>query len=514
MSGVLAANPGAFPQVVTAWVIAVSAVAVALVIFVAFVRSWAARVRPQVVIPDVELDVGIPADAATGLSRQFRAMVRRALGRQSMDTYWTAMWTLQQDIENGLVTLHRAAVSRLHRITSDSMLKLSAGLVEPDIMAGLVSVQSTTRDNMTAVSFDRAASGSMSALSAGLRVVAPKELEGLAAVLELAIPAQRGWSVRAFAAIRGSGPDAQVGLSVEVARLRRAPDAATTFWTTFDALQKPTGDAAQVAAIRELLHKLMEPASVWVAIWLMSRHSIHTLLPIRSRRKLELSGLRLLLAGQMFLYATPSQEKFSRDFALEALDNLNQAADLLPNYYRPYLTDAIMNEHIGWSYRHAGDGPRTQQAFTRAVQAYDQAERRLQGCGKAVPGPRDAVVERLSVRRIKCRLLSGEDASTALYELSEQTWLRDNTPVALYNAACLFAVAMGSPDISDAQRVESEQRAWEFLGHALLLEKGLRSHMMRDDELSMLEPSRREAFAHELEKRSDGLGELAYPEAG
>jgi hypothetical protein len=90
----------------------------------------------------------------------------------------------------------------------------------------------------------------MSALSAGLRVVAPKELEGLAAVLELAIPAQRGWSVRAFAAIRGSGPDAQVGLSVEVARLRRAPDAATTFWTTFDALQKPTGDAAQVAAIR------------------------------------------------------------------------------------------------------------------------------------------------------------------------------------------------------------------------------------------------------------------------
>jgi hypothetical protein len=61
--------------------------------------------------------------------------------------------------------------------------------------------------------------------------------------------------------------------------------------------------------------------------------------------------------------------------------------------------------------------------------------------------------------------------------------------------------------------VESEQRAWEFLGHALLLEKGLRSHMMRDDELSMLEPSRREAFAHELEKRSDGLGELAYPEA-
>lgn len=515
MIGVLAANPQAWAQAVTAWVIAVSSVAVALVIFLAFLRAWAARVRPQVVIPDVELDVGILAEAASGLSRQFRDRVRQALGRQSERAQSAAMALLNQDITAGLVTVHRAAVSRLVRTTSESMSELSAGFAEPDITAGLVIMHGATTNNMALVNFDRATSGPMSALSAGLRVVAPKEADGLAAVLELAIPAQRGWSVRAFPAIRGSGAYAEVGLSVEVARLRRAPDAATTFWTTSDALQKPTSDAAHVAAVRELLQKLMEPASVWVATWLVSRHFTHALLPIRRRNSWELAGLRLMLTGQMFLFGTVSQEKFSDGFALEALDSLNQAAELLPNYYRPHLTAAAMHERIGWSYRHSGDGPRAQQAFTRAVQDYDQAERRLQDCDGVDSGTRDAAVERLSIRRTKCRLLSGKDAFTTLHELSEYSSPRDTTPVALYNEACLFAVAMGSPELPDAQRVESERRAWDFLGCALLLsssDTGLRSFMMHDDELSTLDPSRREVFADELNKQSDGLGALTYPE--
>jgi hypothetical protein len=487
------------------------------VIFLGFLRAWVARVRPQVVIPDVELDVGIPAEAAAGLSRQFREGVRRALGRDSLVAHSVAMKTLQQDITAGLLKVHRLAVPRLERITSDSMSELSVGFVEPDITAELVTVYGANTNNMTVVNLDRATSGPMSALSAGLRVVAPNEADGLAAVLELAIPAQRGWSVRAFPTIRGSGAAAQVGLSVEVARLRQAPDAVTMFWTTSDTLQNPTSNTAQVAAVRELLHELMQPASVWVATWLVSHHFMHALLPIRRRRSLELAGLRMLLAGQMFLYAARSQEKFFDGFALEALVNLDQAALMLPSYYRPHLTEAAVRERIGWSYRSSGDGPSAQQDFSRAVRAYDEAAIRLQDCDGADPGMRDAAVERLSVRRAKCRLLSGKDAVAALRELSEYSLLRDNTPVALYNAACLFAVAMGIPDLPAARRVEFERRAWEFLGHALLLvppDTGLRLVMMHDEELGTLEPSRREAFADELEKRSEGFGALTYPETG
>ena len=476
----LAADPRAWAQAITAWVIAVSAVLVALVIFLAFLRAWAARVRPQVVIPDVELDVGIPAEAVTRLSRQFRDKVRRVLGQQSEDARYAAIVILEQDIRDGFVTVHRAAVSRLYRITSDSMSKLSNSFVEPDVGAGL-----------TVASFDHATSGPMSALSAGLSVVAPKEAEGLAAVLELAIPAQRGWSVRAFPTIRGSGAYAEVGLSVEVARLRRVPDATTTFWTTSDALCKPTSDSAQVAAIRELLHKLIEPASAWVAAWLVSRQFMHTLLPIRRRRRWELAGLRLLLGSEMFLHVALSQDTFVHDFALEALHNLSQAAGLLPSYYRPYLTAAIARERIGWSYRRSGDGLRAQEAFTLAVRACDQAEERLQSCGGADPVARDEAARRLNIRRTKCRLLSGEDTSTVLHELSKYSWPTDTSPTSLYNAACLYAIATGSPDLPDAQRVELEQHAWEFLGYSLLTSPGigLRSMMMRDDELSTLDPA-------------------------
>jgi hypothetical protein len=103
---------------------------------------------------------------------------------------------------------------------------------------------------MTAVAdLDRTTSDSMAALSAGLRAVAPTGGEGLAVALDLALPAQRGWSVRTFPTIRGSGTDAEAGLSVEVARLGRAPDAVTTFWKTSGALQRPASDAARVAAM-------------------------------------------------------------------------------------------------------------------------------------------------------------------------------------------------------------------------------------------------------------------------
>ena len=186
---------------ITAWVIALLSLTAAVLVAVGLARAWLGRRRPQVVIHDVELDEGVPAEAAAGLSPQLREKVRRELRLHISDATHAEMETVEKDLAAGLVTVRGGAV------------------------------------RMTAVpELDRTTSDSMTALSAGLRAVAPSEGEGLAVALDLALPAQRGWSVRSSPTIRGYGAKAKVGLSVEVARLGRAPDAVTTFWETSDAL--------------------------------------------------------------------------------------------------------------------------------------------------------------------------------------------------------------------------------------------------------------------------------------
>lgn len=484
MTGILAIGLGAPAGVITAWVIALLSLTAAVLVVVGLVRAWLARRRPQVVIHDVELDDGVPAEAAAGLSPQLREKVRRELRRHIGDATHAEMETVEKDLAAGLVTVRGGTV------------------------------------RMTAVAeLDRSTSDSMAALSAGLRAVAPNEAEGLAVALDLALPAQRGWSVRSFPTIRGYGAKAKVGLSVEVARLGHAPDAVTTFWETSDALQAPESDAARLAATRELLHELLRPASVWIAIQLVARHLEQTpdrphRLPLARRSTRELTGLQLQLAGQMSLYATWAQKDSAAGFVGQALKDLGRAAELLPQYYRPRLTQAAIYERQGWSQRQKGEPARAQNAFMLAVEAFDEAEKLLRACGdEADTDKRDDAIERLAIRRTKCRLLSGDraQAGIALQELAGYTRLRDSRPVQLYNAACLFAVAMACPQLSDEDRELSQRRAWHYLGRALVL-GGERStpwsKMTNDEELAALDAGRRVEFRAELQKRQDGQGPL------
>lgn len=480
MSEILAVNLRSLAAAITGWVVAVLILTATILAALGLVRAWLGRRRPQVVIHNVELDVGVPAEAAAGLSPQLREKVRREVRQQSADATHAEMETVEEDIASGLAAFRGGAVK------------------------------------MTAVEeLDRTTSDSMAALSAGLRAVGPNAAEGLAVALDLALPAQRGWSVCAFPTIRGSDTGAQVGLTVEVARLGHAPDAVTTFWQTSEALQRPADEAARLAAMRDLFHQLLQPASVWIAIQLVARHLAqargrgHGLLPIR-RGERELTGLQLQLAGQMSLYATWEQKGATAGFVDQALKDLDQAAELLPQYYRPRLTQAAIYERRGWLYRQSGQHARALLAFKHAVAAFDQAEKLLRACEpRANPAKRTAAIERLAVRRTKCRLLSSDQAQAgiALRELDRYTKLTDARPVQLYNAACLFAVAMACPHLPSEQQRLSEWRAWHYLGRALVL--GGRSsrqwsRMTTDEELGALDAGRRMAFRAELQKRHDG----------
>lgn len=491
MTGILAVNLRSLASAITGWVIAVLILTATILAALGLVRAGLGRRRPQVVIHNVELDAGVPAETAAGLSPQLREKVRQELRQQSADAAYSQRETVEADIAAGLAAFRGGAVK------------------------------------MTAVAeLDRTTSDSMAALSAGLRAVGPNVAEGLAVALDLALPAQRGWSVCAFPTIRGSDTGAQVGLTVEVARLGRAPDAVTTFWQTSDALQRPAGEAARLAAMRDLFHELLRPASVWIAIQLVARHlgqgrgGGHGLLSIRRKDK-ELTGLQLQLAGQMSLYATRAQaSSATAGFVDQALKDLDRAAELLSQYYRPRMTQAAIYERRGWLYRQIGESPRALLAFKHAVDAFDEAENLLRACGpQADPGKRAAAIERLAVRRTKCRLLSNDQAQAgiAVRELAQYTRLTDARPVQLYNAACLFAVAMACPHLPREQQELSEQRAWHYLGRALVL-GGHRSppwsRMTTDEELDALGADRRMAFRAELQKRHDGGSPVNDDQAG
>ena len=469
---------------VTRTIVAVLTLVAALLVVIGLGRAWVGRRRAQVVIADVSAVEGIPASAASGLSPQLRQAVRQALLRESADASYSVLKTLDQDI-NG----------RLLRTRGQIRMKT--------IVAGLRS----------------AAEDSLTTLAAGVRAVAPKEAEGLLAALGTALPAQCGWVVHMFPVLRGAGPDAEVGVALELAQLGHPPDAVTTFWISSDALRSPMTEAARAEAIRALLHLLLNPAALWIATQLVSRQLAESDVPKRWRllsgRKLrqELAGLQMQLAGQMSLYAMRKQEDFDRGFAKQALADLAESARLLPQYFRPHLTQAAVHERLGWSHRRGGDTQQAASEFAQAVRGYDEAVRVLAAAVGARPAGREAALGRAQVRRTKCRLLSGDRAylliaQQELPELRQMTWA---TAPDLYNAACLWAVAMTVPDLPSHEGSEYAQQAWILLGSALLAdgEAGPWVLMTTDVELEALSAQQRNGFRDEIRIRHPQLTPLA-----
>ena len=104
----------------------------------------------------------------------------------------------------------------------------------------------------------------------------------------------------------------------------------------------------------------------------------------RRKRRQELAGLQMQLAGQMSLYAATEQEAFYRGFADQALADLAEAAQRLPTYFRPHSTAAAVHERLGWGYRRSDDLARAADEFERAVRRYDTAA----NCSPRHPGLR------------------------------------------------------------------------------------------------------------------------------
>jgi hypothetical protein len=474
--GYAAFNLASISDATTKTMIAVLTLIAALMVVVGLIRAWAGRLRPQVVIEDVVPNEGLPSSSASGLSPQLRQAVRQALQQQSEAARTSVYETLEQDIEGRL-------------------LRASGSVQVKAITTGL---RSTTED-------------SLAVLAAGVRAVASKEAEGLLAALSAALPTQRGWAIRAFPVLRDTGSRATVGIAVELAQLGHPPDAVATFWSSSNEMQLAESDQAHDAA-RSSMYRLLDPTALWIATRLVSRQLAQSDAPIRwrllARGKLgqELAGLQMQLAGQLALYAMRRQPKFEREFAQQALADLAESARLLPEYFMPHLIKGAVHVRVGWSYRRSGEMQNAANEFSMGVHSYDEAAQKLENASDANLEKREAALERVKVWRAKCRLLSGDPGQLAVarQELAELCHITGTASRDLYNGACLFAVAIGCPDIPSDEKLLFTRRAWFLLGRALLAggAKGPWMLAMTDIELeAMKEPDRR-SFCDMLKARS------------
>lgn len=484
MQTILALDLPSIADAVTKIVIALlSLIAVGLVV-VGLGRAVAGRRRVQVVIEDIVVDEGIPTSIVSGLSPQLRQNVRQAISTQTLDASYAHLKTLDRDKKEGLLVTSKGTT--INRVS--------------------IELRATAHD-------------SLAALSAGVGAVAPKEAEGLLAMLSASLPAQRGYRVQAFPTVRETATTTTAGLTLEFAEFGRAPDAVSTFWSS----ASPTGnDYEKAAANHTALSALLEPISLWIAIRLVARYLAYgrQQFYLHPNRHRELLGLRLELAGQMSLYAIRKQEQFATEFAVQALEDLSEASRLLPQYFRPHFTQAAVHERVGWTYREVNEPEPARGAFLRAVQAYNRADELLdQLSGSAPVNSLEHARQRVAARRTKCRLLSGDSTQIAVArrELNRPIEPQADDVPALYNAACLFVVAL-EVGAADSEQISGlwERRAWQLLGRSLLIggdEDGPWELVNTDIELRYLDQGRRGWFIDQLRAKRDRPTGLSDAEA-
>lgn len=130
-----------------------------------------------------------------------------------------------------------------------------------------------------------------------------------------------------------------------------------------------------------------------------------------------------------------------------------------------------------------------------------------------------AALERIAVRCTKCRLLSDDRGQVVIarQELAELSRITGTTALELYNAACLFAVAIVCPDILPEEKPPYTAQAWFLLGRSLLTDgaDGPWELAITDIELEAMDSHQRKCFCDELKARHPELsplpGEKALP---
>lgn len=482
VSRLAAFNVASTSDAITKTMLAVLTLIAAAMVALGLARGWRGRRKAQVVIEDVIPVPGIPSSST--LSPQLRQAVRQAILQESRAGLNSVLETLDKDIKARL--LRTSGSVQVNKIREE--------------------LRSTTED-------------SLEMLAAGLRAVAPKEGAGLYAALSAALPAQRGWAIRVFPVSRGTESRPALGMAVELGQLGHPADSVATFWSSPFQKQLGGSDQASETAVENSLDQLLEPTALWIATRLVSRQLALSGAPRRrllfSRGELsqELAGLQTQLAGQLALYAMRKQPDFAREFAQQALADLEKSQELIPDYFRSNLVEGAVRERLGWSYHQKNESGNAAKEFGKGVDSFDEAVKRLQEASYTDPGECKTALERLMVRRTMCRLLAGGDAhlAAAKKELVELRRITAKGGIDLYNGACLFAVAISRLDLAADEKLLFTGHAWLLLGRALVasgVEGPPWTLVMTDPEWDVIDEQQRRDFCEKLRAQLPKRGNL------
>lgn len=416
---------------VTTTMIGVLTLVAGVVVVVGLFRAIRQRRRDQLVIGDVApLTARLSDDVdVAGLSPLLRQGVLRWLAADRQDADWIVRGLLGND----------AALDRTPVKTS---------------------VERATQSVTAAVT------DSLDTLSKGLQALAPDQAAGLVAALGSVLPTPRGCLVRAYPLTRGASDAVRLGLAVELSRLDGTPSAATTFW-------QPPDDREGTRAYQDEMIALLDVAARWIAARRVAMRLVATpnrrlqaaLRPATRRHEL---GMQRLLVGGLALVAMKQVRQHALAFGQDAIEELQQAAEDLGDYHRPWVTLGGVREQVGFAYRRDQEERRARDQFAQAAKNWGEAYRLLEanpgyGPDGESPAGLDDELALLRIRRLKCLLLTGDPRRHA----EAQAELSDAPPVTrdartLFSAACLYACA-GSVIGDNYLTV-----AWQMLGRALL----------------------------------------------
>lgn len=415
---------------VTTTMIGVFTLVAGVVVVVGLFRAIRQRRRDQLVIGDVApLTARLSDDVdVAGLSPLLRQGVLRWLAADRQDADWIVRGLLGND----------AAVGRTPVKTS---------------------VERATQSVTAAVT------DSLDTLSKGLQAIAPDQAAGLVAALGSVLPTPRGCLVRAYPLARGASDAVRLGLAVELSRLDGTPSAATTFW-------QPPDERAGTRAYQDEMIALLDVAARWIAARRVAMRLVATpnrrfwtLRPATRRHEM---GMQRLLVGGLALVAMKQVRQHALAFGQDAIEELQQAAEDLGDYHRPWVTLGGVREQVGFAYRRDQEERQARDQFVQAAEAWGKAYRLLEanpgrGPEGEPPADLDDELTLLRIRHLKCLLLTGDPRRHA----EARVELTDAPPVTrdartLFSAACLYARA-GSAIGDNYLTV-----AWQMLGRALL----------------------------------------------
>lgn len=290
-------------------------------------------------------------------------------------------------------------------------------------------------------------------LVASLNELTPDQIDPVVQLLKVIFPP---FGTKVTSILQSQGQEhSKLGITFEITNIEgRLSSKLYTIWEpTDDKTADTKNDSSQM--LKDRYRQLLRPAARWLAIELCRREMVDAVpwTYFGNRRKKYQAQINNFF-GVLNFASVPTHGKFFYQLAIE---DLQQAIDLYPDWYQPY-------ENLADIYSTQGREFQGKEGVNLQRQAILQYEEALQRCQD------EAIKRRIRVGKAMAQLVTGNDTfiQEAKQEIQnvEKNWdaTEELNTQFLYNLASWYAIAL-TQGFSDAS---AEKTARLYLAYALV----------------------------------------------